>query len=179
MLKDKPYKTKILYLLTVFVLLLILSYSLAVKKTFQLKRICKDLKSKIGQVDNAPELISKLSARLNQIDDIVGTSLETKVDIQDLIIDEVSHYCQQQNINFRELPARHTFNEKDYLVETHIVRIQGGFKKLVKLLYLIENEYNLGRVSSTRFFTTKNIKTKRTELLLEIYIQNIKLNRNE
>jgi hypothetical protein len=93
---------------------------------------------------------------------------------QQLILSLVSSFCAKNNLVLQELPKTKSYSENDILVETNYLVIEGDFIRLLRLLNMLEQNKDAGRVSSSRFQAKKNLKSKKIELTLTIYIQNIK-----
>lgn len=157
------------------ILFLLISYNLAFKKTFSLKNEYKTIESRLEQSKNAPQQIALIKSKLEEIDKKVGGKSIDQINLEELIIEHISTYSNSNNIVLKEYPGIHYFSQQDYTTETCKLTVEGDFIKLLKLAYGIEQNFSYGKVSSLNFYTEKNYRTKEIELLLEIYVQNIKM----
>ena len=175
----KSYKQKLILLTFGSFILIILMYSLAVKKTFILRSECKNLTEQLTVADNAPEQIYMLQQKLASIDQLIGANINDNYVLKEQILNYCSQYCSKHNLVIKDFPAIHEYTQENYQVETSKIIIQGNFINILKLIYLFEKEYKIARVVSVNFHSEKNIKTKRKVLEADIYFQNINISNNE
>jgi hypothetical protein len=179
MFANLTYRLKFILLAAGFVLFLIVSYNLAFKKTFRLKSECTEIEARLEQSKNAPQQIAMIKAKLEEIDRKVGGKSIDQINLEELIIEHISSFCKLNDLVLKEYPGIHNYSQQDYTTETCKLTVEGSFIKLLKLAYGIEQDFSYGKVSSLNFYTEKNYKTKKVELLLEIYVQNIKMRKHE
>ena len=177
MFSNLTYRLKFIILGISFLVFLIISHNLAFKKTFRLKRECKEIEARLEQSKNAPQQITIIKSKLEHIDQKVGGKSIDQINLEELIIENISSFCKQNMLVLKEYPGIHNYKQQDYITETCRLTVEGSFIKLLKLAYGIEQNFSYGKVSSLNFYTEKNYRTKRVELLLEIYVQNIKPSR--
>ena len=101
------------------------------------------------------------------------------MDNQQLLLGIISDYCNENDLVLKDFPLPIIFNDKDYIIETNIFEIQGGFIKLLKLVYELEQKTIVGKVMSVNYEIKKNYKTKSYALTATIYLQNLKKLKNE
>ena len=179
MLNNLSYRLKFIYLSIGFVLFLFLTFKLAINRTFEIKKQCKYYKEQLSKVENAPTQMALIKTKLDGINQRVGNKSLSQINFEELIIEHVSRYCKNHSLILKEYPGMHIFSQQDYCTETCKITVEGDFIKLLKLAYGIEHTFSYGKVSSLKFYTKKNIQTKNIELLLEIYVQNIKMQNHE
>ncbi|HAF28407.1 MAG TPA: hypothetical protein DCG75_05100 [Bacteroidales bacterium] len=179
MFTNLTYRLKFIILAVGFVLFLIISYNLAFKKTFSLKSECNEIEARLEQSKNAPQQIALIKSKLEEIDRKVGGKSIDQINLEELIIEHISSFCKLNDLVLKEYPGIHNYSQQDYTTETCKLTVEGSFIKLLKLAYGIEQDFSYGKVSSLNFYTEKNYKTKKVELLLEIYVQNIKMRKHE
>ncbi len=71
MFNNLTYKKKVLYLIAGFVILLILSYSLSIRRTVKLGKICNKLEEQKESLQNAPSKIREIGQELNNINALI------------------------------------------------------------------------------------------------------------
>lgn len=173
MFKDLTYKKKVRLLVAGFFIFLFISYFLSIKKTFRLKSRCSDFKEKLTYAEHAPAQILQFEKKLKEIENIIGINIK-EFDFQELLYEKVSNYCQENGLILVEFPGTHSYEEQEYEVETNIVVVEGVFLKLLKLVYILEQKDNPGKVVSVKFATKMDYKTRKTRLNTSMYFQNIK-----
>lgn len=179
MFNNLTYKKKVLYLLAGFVVLLILSYALSIRRTIALGEICNRLEQQKESLQNAPAKIRKINQELANINAIIGKDMHVDMDVQSAILEKTGQFCQKQKLTFKRFPKTHYYNEKDYLVMTNKLVMEGEFIKILKLIYLFEQEFQLGKIISVQFEKERDRKTKRMRLYGSLLIQNVKHIQNE
>jgi len=178
LLKNLSYKKKFRYLIIGFALLLLISWQASIKKTLVLKSECSDMEQQLSMAENAPEKIAGIKNRIAEIETRIGSNQSMEVDFQDLLLEKVSGYCKLNNLVLKEFPQTHSFSQQDYLIETNTIVVEGGFIKLLKLVYSLENDFEIGKVVSVKFTTKEDFRSKQLCLSAIIYYQNIKMNRS-
>lgn len=179
MFTNLSYKKKNLLLLAATLVFIFTGYELSIKKTWTTYEDCKVSENQLQQAFNAPQKIERLEKKLISIDNIIGISRKDSNSLQESLLGIVSAYCQQNNITLKEFPKAISTREKDLLVETNVFVVQGGFAKLLKLVFQLEQKYKIGKLASVDFHSKKNMETKNTTLTETIYLRNIKKVRNE
>lgn len=179
MLKNVTYKKRVLLLIFGLIVMLFIVQRFAIRRTLNLKSKCKVMINKLDEADGAPDAIFKLKDRLNIIESIVGENILYGNDIQELILEEASNYCSKNKLVLKSLPRSHEFPVNNYIVETCILEVEGGFTGLLKLVFLFEQKLTLGKITSVSFIKEEDRFTKISNLKVKIYIQNIKPINNE
>ncbi len=179
MFNNLTYKKKVLYLIAGFVLLLILSYSLSIRRTVTLSKICNKLEEQKESLQNAPSKIREIGQELNNINTLIGKDMHINMDVQSAILEKTGHFCQQHQLTLNNFPKTHYYKDKDYLIMTNKLVVEGEFIKILKLIYLFEQKFQLGKIISIQFDKERDRKTKRMKLYGSLFIQNVKHIKNE
>lgn len=174
MFKGFTYKKKVILLLVGSFLFVLIAYRLSIEQTFELKGECKLAEQKIALAQNASEKIQVYQKKLRILDQKIGTNISSGIDFQDLLLEEVSAYCKENKLVFRDMQLTHQFEKGNYQIETNFFSVEGTFVPLLKLVYNLETNYNTGQIASVRFESKKDLKTKRRRLFVHVYYQNIK-----
>jgi len=167
------YKKKVLYLLAGLLIFMIIGYQFSIKRTLQLRQEYKEYRKQINSISNAPQKIGKLRQRINNIESTINTSSVKGKNYQENILEACGSFCRRYELTLKEFPKTHIYTQDDYHIETNIVRIQGTFKGIVRLIYYLECEKQVGNLVSVRFKTHKDRRTERTYLISELFLQNI------
>ncbi len=173
------YKRKLILLVFGSLMLILMIYGLAIKKTMILRSEYKDLANQLSTVTNAPVQIENLKQKLVSIDGIIGANINDNYVLKEQILNHCGEYCNKNNLVIKDFPEIHSFSHENYQIETSKIVIQGEFIDVLKLIYMFENQYKIARVVSVNFHTEKNIRTKQKFLETDIYFQNVNILNNE
>ena len=148
---------------------------MAIRDTIQLKSLCRDLEQKLTMVESAPKKIAQLKTMLNKLEGLIGKadSVES-LNLRHRILSFTSEFCDRNRVVLREFNQPIVIDKHNYLIETNIVVLQGGFHNLLKFGYALEREYSLGKVVSVKYHIFRDFKKREDFLLATIYLQNIK-----
>jgi len=173
------YKRRTVILMLGFLVLLFGAYHMAIIETLVLKRKYKEITRKVLSLENAPAEIASLEGQLKEIQAMVGQTYDAGVDIQEDLLETIAYYCQKYGLEIREVPKVHVTEDLNYFLETSNFQVQGRFIPLLKLLNMLESQNGYGRLLSAEFLKEKDLKTKKSRLILSVYIQNVKQKDNE
>jgi hypothetical protein len=181
MFRNLTYKQKNRALLIAIVLLALVSYRMGLRNTIRVYAGINLLKEQLTLADNAPQKVAGLQARLAGMDQVLGRSQsewtpseKADTSVQQTLLGVVTAYCQKNHVALREFPKTIRKIQGEYQVETNFFVVEGGFIKLLELLYLLEQKNRVGKVASVNFITKKDYKTKALNLNAIIYVQNVK-----
>lgn len=174
MFKNLTYKQKNRFLLIGIVLLAFLAYRMAFRNTISVYDEINSLEEQMKLADNAPQKAAGLQTRLEGMDQLLGRSQRSDTSVQQTLLGVVTDYCQKNSIILREFPRTIRKTEGEYQIETNFFIVEGGFIKLLELVYLLEQKNRTGKVASLNFISKKDFKTKVLNLTATIYVQNVK-----
>ncbi len=178
-LKQLTYRQKNKYLLIAFVVLLVLSYLLAIRDTLSCFFAYRSLQKKETQLNQAPQELKSLQVKLKGLNYLIENKQKTHGGVHASLLNIITAYCDEQGILLREYPGSQENIQNDLVVETNIFEVQGPFLKLLNLVYLLEQKQKIGKVASVRFQSKRDIQTRENILTVTIYIQNVKKNTHE
>ena len=154
---------------------IIISYKIAINKTFELRAEYKKTKKEIEVLSEVPNQIKVLRKKQESYNSSIEKSF-SQMPVQVFILDYVAEYCKNNNIIIKDFPKTHVYKNQDYSIETNRILLSGGFNSILRLIYNIEQKYHVGKISSVKFYKAYNNKTKINELFSDIYIQTIRRN---
>ena len=150
---------------------LLVYYSLAFRPTARLRQENQQLEARIRSGQNVKVLQGRwneLNSRLNGYGAEAGPG-------QSRVMATVSTLCQQKNLTLKAFPQAERLEQNSFAVETYPVVIGGKFGSLLGLMYELERSQGTGRVSSASFRTSYDLRRKKTDLTLTLYLQNLQL----
>lgn len=179
MLSQLTYKRKNQLLIAVTLLTAYLMYSLAIKKTVLAFTQYNSSKDQIALAVNAPLKAKLLEQELTQINEKIGNQNINGRNTEQALLDLITHYCQNHNLNLREFPQAQLAKQDDLFIETNQFVVEGGFSSLLNMVYLLEQKQKLGKIAGVRYQLKKDIQTKEMALTATVYLQNIKHKEHE
>ena len=168
MLKQLSYKQKSQALLFGSFLLLVLIYTISIKPTLNLHRDIRMLTTKSAQAVEAPAQIRKIRKELDQLQ---GSTIN--LNNKEALLGEITRFCEENNLLIVNLPIASTYEEGNYEVESRELDVQGSFKDVLELVYLIEYQKSLGVISSLSFISKKDLRTKKKRLTGHMVLRSI------
>lgn len=175
MLDKLNSKNKLRLLGGTILLCLLLVYFLAIKETITLASECRVKEQKLQQSKGLNEKTALLRAQIKNLDRQTGGSTDTTHKVMDLLLDHITEFCNGTGCALKEIPSAVTAIRNGYRIESCFITLGGSYKQLLDLVYLLEQKKKTGgHIASIQFYTVKNNKLKKQELLLTLYIQHYK-----
>ncbi len=174
MLNNLTYKTKFRSCLAGFGLLLIIIYFFNIKKTISLKKTYSTLKSEYVASQNTPVVLQNLENKLDELNDILGSTYECSELPEELIIFS-NRFSTTGSVTLNELTETKTEKRENMDFCSLSIILSGAYTDLIKYIYNLETKNRIGRISSVNFYMDKK-RNKKEKLFVEIYIQNIEIN---
>ncbi len=179
MIENLTYKNKFFLLIVCALILLFLSYILAIRRTVHVIRQKHQNQEVIRLAVEAPHIINDLRNKHNSLTRVLGSNSEVIDNSHILILHKASEYAENHPIIIQNFPEEHIYVEDVYNIKTNILTAQGNFISLLRFLNFLERARNAGRIISSDFYVEKDRYTKRTNLYLKIYMQNITYKKDE
>lgn len=173
MFKTLSYKKRNKLLLIAASFLAVVVYFLAIKKSIVVIKQYRALKEQLQIASDAPQKAAELQKKLAELDHVLEQQQQTTTSVQETLLGFITNYCQNNNLILREFPKTIHVNEKDFLIETNVFTVEGGFLKILPMIYLLEQKNKIGKIASVNFQTKKDFKTKNTALTATVYLQNV------
>jgi hypothetical protein len=170
-------KKRFFILLAGFFIALFLAYKLSFKKALEAYRehhSLTELDKRAWQVETDLET---WRAKSRALDNRLGTS--TALGFEENLLNMVGLFCEEHKLDVDLFDQPAIGLQNGYRVETIMLKISGGFKELLSLLFHLERNFRSGRIASVSFEKEMNYKRGVEELYLKLYVQNIKPADNE
>ena len=174
MFEKYSYKTKLIALAVIFVLLFLAAYKRSFSLTFGLIDEVERLEKQLDLAQNANYEINQLKLDLNELNQAIGKENLDADLVQQRILDEISDYSNTANIRIYGISETHKYSTSDFEVFSNETIVEGDFISILKLIHSFENEIEYARVASCEFYTEKNFKTKKKQLYAKLYLQHFK-----
>jgi len=155
------------------ILLAVCSYVFAIKKTIEVKASCKTLQQKIDSAYVAPQQIRELSEEMKAYESSFGSQNSIEIDFQTVLLQTIGGFTEENNMEIQKFPTPHVFTKDKLELVTFQCTVSGTYAQHLKLIHLIEKQEFGASLVSVYFETKKNIKTKKLQLYMTMYIQKI------
>ncbi|MGB1217402.1 MAG: hypothetical protein ACPG5P_05975 [Saprospiraceae bacterium] len=165
----KDYKQGLYGLLLVFSLLFIVSFLVSWRPTFQAWKGSQKYKERLRVSQGAMNRIPILEKQLKEWE-----SLSIHEYDRDLLIEKLSRFCKENDLLIRDFPSTDKDEQGGVLFYTNRIEVEGQFKDITRLIYMLEHRERLGTVVSTDFQKGKDRITKKNYLRGIITLRNIK-----
>lgn len=167
------------YLGLILVLALgIVSYQLSFKRAIHEYQESKRFETLSMDIENLDDQILHWKSRNLELDNSFG-NINNLDNFQENLLYELGYFCDSLKLILVDFSEPFKGMERSYEVETIILKIQGPFHPLLKLVHHLENSFAGGSLSSVHFELQKNYKKNIEELFLTLYVQKIKKTENE
>ncbi len=173
MFEQYSYKKKFMALAILFVMLSITAYKRSFSTLFQVIGEHKELSNNVEQLNQKAKNTNGLIKEVAFLDKLIGKEGVAKQEVQQEI---VSHATNQGHVSISDLQPIHMANDNNYSISTNQIDVTGSVNELLQLAYNYERNFNLSRLVSMNFYTTK--KNNKTEVLhLKMIFQNYENNK--
>lgn len=173
MFQNLTYRKKVYLIAGGFVLFLIVAYNLVFSKTFTLYKETKQKKEKLAWLKDKEKEIPFLQAQMAMLDKAYNASDSSS--IRDQLTAFISDFAENNDCVVTEIPEKSFYSRTDLNVQTNKFVVSGNYKNLLFLLYAVEKQYNYtAKVVSAKFYSIKDLQTKKTNLYLALLTQSFK-----
>ncbi len=163
------YSKKSLAIVVGFVIFMILAYKLSFAKTFELKKEIAEKESKIAWLKAKEKEIPFLKSKMELIEVVYSND---STSIRDKLTAYISDFAENNNCLVTEIPSYTMYKSENLNIQTNIFTIKGRFNDLLSLLMDVETRFKItAKLMSARFFSIKDMQTKRKNLYLTLVTQ--------
>jgi len=166
----RKYRNGFWFTCLTLVLLLFAAWHFAIKKTTDLMVQNKELTTSIAQAENAPLRIQQLRQQTSAFNAKYGNHANQQEDL----LKEISTWVSQHNLRLASFEQVKVERENGFENSLLPFEVEGSFSDILKLIYYIEQDAKLGRISHTTYQTHEDRRTKRKSLRATIYLHQVK-----
>jgi len=168
------YKNQYRLLVVAVILMTLLVYRLALSKTISIYHLKNELVQRSAEIQDAPQRIAGLKSQIGEFESLISGNTNDTTETRNKIMSYASRFCNDNNLVLSGFLPPVDIDRNSFILETNILEIEGGFSKILHLVYNLEKEWKPGKVVSVRFFTKEDIRTKNIKLYAHVYIQKVK-----
>jgi hypothetical protein len=161
-------------LVSAFIVLMLLCYSMAIEPTLDLINETKVLNKEKRTNEQGLDQLQYLSQQNKQLKEVLETySIHNGASVQNNLLEIVNIFGKENNLNIVSFDEPHSFTEQESLLNTYAFQVRGSYTSILKLMYVIEQQYKFGKLVSCSFEKKKNYRTYKSYLDCTIYIQRV------
>ena len=166
------YKKKNIILLISVFLSCLLAYQFAIRNTLELKTEFKMIKTNKAQEQMIQAEIRKLNAQKHYLDSLVSVKKITTTNLQNELLMTLNNLAKKHKLQISQFNEPH-IDSIDGIVNTfHRFVLKGNYKQIMKTIYDLEYDKNLGQLVSLQFQRQKNYRRNSVYLTADVLIKN-------
>jgi hypothetical protein len=168
----KSYKRRVYLLYAGFLIISIISYDLAFKKTINCISEVKDKTRQISVLNDAPEKLHFFEEKVKTLN-LLSASNQNESSYEAFLLSKASALARDKSLMIAELPKCDIFLKDGITLKVQKIVLKGTFINLVSFLNSLEKDKTVGNVSSVDFYPVKSLQNKKVEVNMRIYLQMI------
>ncbi|WP_036384441.1 hypothetical protein [Muricauda sp. MAR_2010_75] len=154
-----------------FVVLLLFSYHLAIKKTLLLRSDYLSNMEKHELVQNLPMELSALSQKDKQLDAQFRELDLGSSNFQNDLLKFLNENASSNEVKMVQFNAPHTIESNNTNIKTYIFVLEGSFSEILKVVHAIESRGNFGAISHMGFEKKRDYRSGRSSLQSTVHLQ--------
>lgn len=178
LIKAGKYQNRLLLVVLGSIIILLLAWNGAFKKTIVAYSNVRELKNNLNSMEQNSQKKQQLQIEISQLNSVLGIG-EDKMKTE-AVFEELVKLCKAiENIRIINFPDIHQMEINGYRVTTIFAVFEGSYADLLMLVYQLERNKKTGRLVSIDFKKNKDIKKAKEFLGLTILLQNYELINNQ
>lgn len=174
MLKQLPVKKEYLVIIATIIMLLI-SYQLAFKKTIEAWQLNKQLKAQLAQAADLSYQPAYLERKNSNLTHIISRYKTDTVAFRSNIISDIATIAEKENVKLSEVPLQDPlFHTDQFIVQK--LNFEGDFFALTKVFNQLQATPGIGMIRSVTYKVTgtgANTAAAK-KLVLEVYLETVR-----
>lgn len=166
------YRKRFIYIISLFLIIIIIAWVGPISLTLELRSQKNEMMQEVTKLSSAPARIADTKIQLRRLDNAVGFNDSVGYDQRDLFV-HLATLTSMYSASIREMPERHTYKQSNMQIETHVVKLEGNYISLLKIINEIESNVRSYSIASVRFYKIKDDKSGKQRLNVELFIQRI------
>jgi hypothetical protein len=172
----KQFALKKEYLLiAAAIVLLLLGYQLALKKTIEAWQVNKRLKTQLTQAADLSYQPAYLERKNNNLTNIINRYKADTVAFRSNIISVISSIAEKENIKLSEVPVQDPLYHMDQFI-IQKMDFEGTYFALTKVLKQLQGTTGVGLIRSVDYKVTgqRSNADEAKKLIMEVYLETVK-----
>lgn len=169
MLKKLPFKPEHLLALAT-ILLLMLGYQLAFKKTIGANRLNRELRSASAQPQDLSYQLAYLERKVQNLERILQRYALDSIAFRSHALGVIASIAEKTGVTLTGVPVQ---DPSDHTTLFRVQRLdfEGDYFSLLRMLQLLQSQPGIGVLRSLKFKTTRSNADKNEKLTLEVYME--------
>lgn len=155
-------------------LMLVVSYKLAIQNTLALRQEYNTHLNQKELLNNLPQKLSMLSQKEQHIDKQLASLNVGSSSMQNNLLRFLNEQANQNQVKIIDFNAPHLQEVGKNTIETYIFNLEGGFPNILKTIYSLENQSGFGAISHLDYEKKKNYRTKKNFLQATVHLEMVK-----
>lgn len=173
MWQNLTYPKKIYAIVAGFVLIMLLAYLIVFSKTIALFKDTKVKQEKLTWLKEKEKEIPLLQSQMALLDKAYNSGDSSS--IRDQLTAFISDFAEQHECVVTEIPQKTLYASSELNIQTNKFVVRGKYHQLLQLLDAVETNYNYtAKVVSVKYYSTKDLQTKQTNLYLAMITQSFR-----
>lgn len=165
-------KSKNIFALLGFVVVIIMAYHLAIKKTIELKQEHDKLSQESELLKNIPRQLSILKQKESYYDSVLSKYHLQGTSIQTNLLKTINAYATDNDLKVIDFLEPHAIKTENLTVKTYLFTLEGDYSAIVKLIHKLEQETKFGEIINLHFEKKKNFRSGKDFLQAHVMIRN-------
>lgn len=158
-------------LLGSFIVLLVLSYQLAIKKTLVLREVYVDGLEQVERATDIPTELATLAKKETYLDGQFQQLNLGSSSVQNDLLKFLNSHTGDHGVKIMDFGAPHLTQDGNTTYKSYIFTLEGNFKGILHVAHALENQGNFGAISHMAFTKEKDHRTKKTFLQATIHLE--------
>ena len=145
-------------------------YTVNIRRSVKEYQSYQQRKQDINRARNATANIRQYQAQLVSLQQTTLRPYD-----REFLLERLTGFCRKNNILVKTFPAAKRVVENGTAIINNTIEVEGRYQDIAALVYTIEQEDKLGAISSLKFFSEKDRRTKALRLKARMVIRNLEL----
>ena len=164
-------KTKNIYVIGGFIVLLIISYKFAIANTICEYRLYSKTKKEQLLFNNIPKELAGLNQKKQFYDSILNTYQLKGSSFQNNLVRTINLFSKEKGIKIVNFLEPHLQQKEDIQIKTYQFTLEGDFKSINQFIYQLEQHSKFGEIISIQFKKLKDFRKGRFYLQAKILLK--------
>jgi len=165
-------KNKIL--LTGVLIMLVISYKLAIQNTIELASTYNSNLDRKELIKDIPKQLALLSQKEQYLDSQLNSLNIDNSSLQNSLLKFLNKESEKNKVKIIEFNSPHIFRTELQSSETYIFNLEGTYTNVLKIVHALENNGSFGAISHLELEKKKDYRRKRTYLEAKIFLEQVK-----
>lgn len=155
-------------------LMLLVSYKLAIQKTVNVAKAHSVNTERKELIKDIPKQLALLSQKERHLDSQLSDLNVDNSSLQSSLLKFLNQEAEKNKVKIIEYNSPHFYQTEKETKETYIFNLEGSYTSILKTIHALENKGTFGAVSHLDMEKKKDYRTKRTFLQAKVFLEQVK-----